>query len=101
MKYFSEIDIIKEGWANKAQLDRSRAQTINVRLCRECEYFEYESPTEKNFGYCTYRTDFMVLDDEPINWYFTNINGFCNEDEINEVSQFYYFYFYYYISNLA
>ena len=61
--------------------------TINVRLCRDCEYFEREHPTidtDGDFGYCTYKTDFVVLDDEPIHWYFTDINGFCREDDIND-----------------
>ena len=26
----------------------------------------------------------LIMDDEPINWYFTDINNFCNEDEIGE-----------------
>ena len=58
---------------------------INVRLCRDCEYFIPDHPTintDGDFGYCAYRTDFCVLDDEPIDWYFTDINGFCNEDDI-------------------
>ena len=60
-------------------------ESINVRRCRDCEYFIRDHPTiETNgdFGYCEYRTNFFVLDDEPINWYFTDINGFCNEDDI-------------------
>lgn len=57
---------------------------INVRLCRECEYFERKEETNRNFDYCSYRTDFAVLDDEPIHWYFTDINGFCREDDIND-----------------
>ena len=61
--------------------------TINVRLCRNCEYFIQDHPTintDGDFGYCEYRTDFCVLDDEPINWYFTDINGFCNENDIKD-----------------
>ena len=60
-------------------------ESINVRLCRDCEYFIRDHPsidTDGDFGYCKYRTDFCVLDDEPINWYFTDINGFCREDDI-------------------
>ena len=60
-------------------------ESINVRLCRDCEYFIRDHPsidTDGDFGYCEYRTDFCVLDDEPINWYFTDINGFCREDDI-------------------
>ena len=60
---------------------------INARLCRNCEYFNQDHPTintDGDFGYCEYRTDFIVMDDEPIDWYFTDINGFCNEDDIIE-----------------
>ena len=60
---------------------------INVRCCCDCPYFEQDHPTidtDGDFGYCTYKTDFAVLDDEPIHWYFTDINGFCREDDIND-----------------
>ena len=59
---------------------------INVRLCRNCEYFVPDCPTidtNGDFGYCEYRTDFNTLEETwPIHWYFTDINGFCNEDDI-------------------
>ena len=87
MKYYSEeelSDII--GVGDMANI-RLQCHPINVRLCRDCEYFEREHPTidtDGDFGYCAYKTDFYVLDDEPINWYFTDINGFCREDDIDD-----------------
>lgn len=58
---------------------------INVRCCCDCPYFEQDHPTidtDGDFGYCIYKTDFAVLDDEPIHWYFTSKNSFCNENTI-------------------
>lgn len=90
MKYYSE-EILKvimtTEWLNAIKEHCINGEIINVRLCRNCEYFKRDHPTidtNGDFGFCTYRTDFTVLDDEPINWYFTDINGFCNEDEIGE-----------------
>ena len=84
MNYYSEDSL--EGlpiyYKNKI---KSRAHPIHVRLCRDCEYFVPDLPTidvDGDFGCCEYRTDFAVFDDTPINWYFTDINGFCNEDDI-------------------
>ena len=60
---------------------------INIRFCRNCEYFIPDHPIinpDGDSGYCEYRTDFYVLDDEPIDWYYTNINKFCNENDILE-----------------
>jgi hypothetical protein len=60
---------------------------INVRLCRDCPYFEQEHPrinTDGDLGYCTYKTDFVVFDDEPIHWYFTNKNSFCDENTLGD-----------------
>ena len=78
---------IPETFVNNEDLASAIGQgyAINVRLCRECPYFEQEHPTidtDGDFGYCTYKTDFAVLEDEPIHWYFTDINGFCREDDI-------------------
>lgn len=58
---------------------------INVRCCCNCEYFEQDHPTidtDGDFGYCSYKTDFAVMDDEPIHWYFTSKNSFCDENTI-------------------
>ena len=58
---------------------------INVRCCCNCEYFEQDHPTidtDGDFGYCAYKTDFAVLDDEPIHWYFTSKDSFCDENTI-------------------
>lgn len=85
MKYYSEK--ILKYWLPipKWLVEKYPEEIINVRCCRDCEYFERDHPTintDGNFGYCTYKTDFTVLDDEPIHWYFTDINGFCREDDI-------------------
>lgn len=90
MKYYSE-EVLKHWLPSLKWLvsmeEHYPDEVINVRRCRNCEYFMREHPTiETNgdFGYCEYRTDFVIMDDEPINWYFTDINGFCNEDEITD-----------------
>ena len=85
MKYYNENDIKELVSENEAMYLFAHSEPLNVRLCRDCEYFEQEHPTidtDGDFGYCTYKTDFAVLDDEPIHWYFTDINGFCREDDI-------------------
>ena len=87
MKYYSE-EQIRDQFSpveSEAFFKRQDFGSINVRLCRNCKYFIPDCPTidtDGDFGYCEYRTDFCVLDDEPIDWYFTDINGFCREDEI-------------------
>lgn len=89
MRYYSESDLSK--WFDPVELsqfiDKYNSNSLNVRLCRECPYFEPDHPsidTDGEFGYCSLKTDFYVLDDEPINWYFTDINGFCREDDIDD-----------------
>lgn len=87
MKYYSENDIKELVTETEVNYLFAHSTPINVRRCRDCEYFIREHPTietDGDFGYCEYRTDFIVLDDEPIDWYFTDINGFCNEDDIIE-----------------
>lgn len=89
MKYFSEEQIRDQFGPLECEafFKRQNDGAINVRRCRDCEYFVREHPTidtDGDFGYCEYRTDFAVMDDEPIDWYFTDINGFCNEDDIIE-----------------
>ena len=83
MKFISEKYVPAE-WIQLAEENNS---IVNIRLCRECPHFEREHPTidsDGDLGFCTYRTDFFVMDDEPINWYFVNENDFCNEDTIVE-----------------
>ena len=80
------LDIIDDVEAEIAE-GKSVPAKINVRCCCNCDYFIRKHPTietDGDFGYCEYHTDFIVLDDEPINWYFTDINGFCNEDDIKD-----------------
>ena len=88
MKYYSE-EVLKHWLPSLEWLvsmeEHYPNEVIKVRRCRGCEYFIQDHPTintDGDFGYCEYKTDFCVLDDEPINWYFTDINGFCREDDI-------------------
>ena len=87
MKYFSEEQIRDQfdPLECEAFFKRQNNGAINVRRCRDCEYFVPDHPTintDGDFGYCEYRTNTNIPDDEPIHWYFTDINGFCNEDDI-------------------
>ena len=87
MKYYSEKQIREwfDSFEWKIFFEQQGDEAINVRRCCDCEYFISEHPTidtDGDFGYCEYRTDFAVLDDEPIHWYFTDINNFCNEDDL-------------------
>jgi hypothetical protein len=89
LKYYSEEQIHDQfdPFEYEVFLKWQDFDSINVRLCRDCPYFEQDHPTidtDGDFGYCSYKTDFTVLDDEPIHWYFTDINGFCNENDIKE-----------------
>ena len=80
---------IPETFVNNEDLASAIGQgrAIKVRLCRDCPYFEQEHPiidTDGDFGFCTYKTDFAVFDDEPIHWYFTNKNSFCDENLLGD-----------------
>ena len=60
---------------------------INVRVCRNCPFFSQDHPsmdTDGDLGYCAYKTDFAVLDDESIHWYFTSKNSFCDENTLGD-----------------
>jgi len=60
---------------------------INIRFCRDCPFFSQDHPTidtNGDFGYCAYKTDFAVLDDEPIHWYFTSKDNFCDESTLGD-----------------
>lgn len=92
MKYYSE-DVLKHWIPSSKWLaaieKRFPEEVINVRRCRDCEYFIPEDPAidpNENFGYCDYRTDYTdyMLNDGAINWYYTSINGFCNENDIGD-----------------
>lgn len=80
---------IPETFVNNEDLASAIGQgyAIKVRLCCDCPYFEQEHPiidTDGDFGYCSYKTDFAVLDDESIHWYFTNKNSFCDENTLGD-----------------
>lgn len=88
MKYYSE-DLVRRMVAPDwlAVMEKNHPdEVISVRRCRDCEYFVPDCPainTDGDFGYCEYRTDFNALEENwPIHWYFTDINGFCREDDI-------------------
>ena len=83
MIYIPETFVSNEDLASAI----GQGYAIKVRLCRDCPYFEQEHPTidtDGDFGYCSYKTDFAVLDDEPIHWYFTNKNSFCDENTLGD-----------------
>ena len=89
MKYYSEEQIRDQFDPFECEVFFKRQDfgSINVRLCCDCPYFEQEHPTidtDGDFGFCTYKTDFAVLDDEPIHWYFTNKNSFCDENTLGD-----------------
>lgn len=87
MKYFYENDIVKEGWANYAQLNRCSAQPINVRFCRDCPHFEFDGiQPYKEFrrGHCL-RLSFESDDPKYTSHYVrVTTNDFCNEDSIHD-----------------
>ena len=99
MKYFYENDIVKQGWANYAQLNRSSARPINVRFCRDCPYFDINGiQPDKGVihGIC------LRLSDDAFHHYIrVKDSSFCNEDDINEGTQFCNNFTYHYIGNLA
>lgn len=89
MKYYSEEQIRDQfdPFECEAFFKRQDLGSINVRLCRDCPFFGQDHPTintDGDFGYCTYKTDFAVLDDEPIHWYFTSKNSFCDENTLGD-----------------
>ena len=80
---------IPETFVNNEDLASAIGQgcAIKVRFCRDCPYFEQEHPIidpNGDLGICTYKTDFAVFDDEPIHWYFTNKNSFCDENTLGD-----------------
>ena len=88
MNYYSEEDIRELVNECESNYLFAHSTPINIRLCRNCEYYMPDVPTidtDGDFGYCEYRTDFNCLEETmPINWYFTDINGFCNGDDVDE-----------------
>lgn len=42
MLYFSEEEIIAQGWANVAQLQRMRDKALSVVMCKDCRFKESE-----------------------------------------------------------
>lgn len=87
MNYYSEQDIRELVSEIEADYLFAHSTPINVRLCRDCPYFEQEHSTidiDRDFGYYSYKTDFVICDDEPIYWYFTNKNSFCDENTLGD-----------------
>jgi len=89
LKYYSEEQIRDQFNSSECEafFKRQDSGAINVRLCRECPFFNQDHPTidtDGDFGYCAYKTDFAVLDDEPIHWYFTSKNSFCDENTLGD-----------------
>ena len=42
MLYFSEEEIIAQGWANAAQLQRMRDKALSIVMCKDCRFKESE-----------------------------------------------------------
>lgn len=87
LKYYSEEDIKELISECEAAYLFAHSTPINVRCCCDCPYFEQDHPTidtDGDFGYCSYKTDFAVMDDEPIHWYFTSKNSFCDESTLGD-----------------
>lgn len=87
MKYFYQNDIVKQGWANLAQLSRCSAKPINVRFCRDCPFFEYDGiqPDEGvKHGWCRRMSYYKTFDNDWPHYVHVNDNSFCNEDDIGE-----------------
>lgn len=82
MKYFYENDIVKQGWANYAQLNRASAKPINVRFCCNCEYFDINGIQPDDgvtHGHCN-----RLSSDELHHYVRVDDTDFCNEDSIKE-----------------
>ena len=74
MKYFNEKEIIKQGWANQAQIDRMSENTINVRFCHDCPFFEINGiQPDRDNGEGKYTPHYIRVDS----------NSFCNENHIS------------------
>lgn len=88
MKYFSKEEIIAQGWANAAQLHRIEDKAINVRLCRDCPFFELYSwqpdKPDTQYGWCRRMSYYITFDDEVPYYVDVNSKSFCNEDDITE-----------------
>ena len=78
MKYYYENDIVKQGWASYAQLNRASAKPINVRFCRDCPFFEIYGiqPDEGVIhGWCR-----RLSDEELPHYIRVDDTSFCRED---------------------
>lgn len=83
MRYYSEEQIRDQfdPFECEGFFKRQNPYAINVRLCRECEFFEPEHPAIADIGFCKLHTEFDTEDNVP-NWWFCDKNDFCNEDWI-------------------
>lgn len=43
MRYFSEEEIIAQGWANAAQLQRLSGKATSIITCKDCRFKESEN----------------------------------------------------------
>lgn len=85
MKYYSMNEIVKQGWANYAQLNRASATPINVRFCRDCPKFDIDG-LQPVPGIV--RGSCLRMSDENVPFYVdVTDRDFCNEDNFNEVLQ--------------
>ena len=87
MKYFYLNDIVKQGWANYAQLNRCSAMSINVRFCRDCPNFEIygiQPDAGVTRGWCRRMSFWDTIEGEIPHYVRVNDSSFCNEDEIHD-----------------
>lgn len=87
MKYFYQNDIVKQGWASYAQLEKASTKPINVRFCRDCPFFEINGiqPDPNNVrGWCK-RLSFEGEGKYTPHYIHVDSNSFCNENHISGV----------------
>ena len=82
MNYYSEQDIRELVSEIEADYLFAHSTPINVRLCRDCEYFN-DHPTIAGMAYCAFHTDFDTIDEVP-NWWLCDENDFCNGEWVDQ-----------------
>lgn len=81
MNYYSEQDIRELVSETEADYLFAHSTPINVRLCRDCKYFN-DHPTLVGMAYCEFHTDFDTVDEVP-NWWLCDENDFCNGEWVD------------------